>query len=83
MIAKGSISKTVKKGMTNDQNGAVRKPVYENSEDCVSPLSPAVVFGTIPASRLQTVFSITHPDHSIKRAGSSAITEIEMLTSPK
>jgi hypothetical protein len=98
----GSISETGMKSVANDQNGAVRKPVYENSEDCVSPLSvfvedPAthpmlltqtmahrlsltVVYGTIPALRLQTVFSITHSDHSLTQDGSSVITVLEMHT---
>jgi hypothetical protein len=42
------------------------------------PLSPASGQGTMPASGLQTVFSITHSDHSFMHARSSSITE--MLT---
>jgi hypothetical protein len=35
--------------------------------------------GPMPASGLQTVFSITHPDHSSMYSRLSDITEIEML----
>jgi len=34
----------------------------------------------MPASRLQTVFAITHHDQSIESYGFSAIKEIEMIT---
>jgi len=34
--------------------------------------------GSIPASRLQTVFSITQSDHSLSCSGSSVITDLEM-----
>jgi hypothetical protein len=51
--------RTVMKAITNDKNGAVRKPVYENSEDRGSPLS---VFVEDPATR--TYAPLTDNDSS-------------------
>ena len=89
-------------GLMNDPNDAVRKPVYDRSEDCGLPvsvfvedpathpmlltqtmvrhISPATDQGTMPASGLQTVFSITHPDHPITQDGSGDNTILEMHT---
>jgi hypothetical protein len=66
------------KNMTNGQNGAARKPVYEKSEDCGSLHISGSDQGTMSASGLQTVFSITHPDRSITQDGAGAITVLEM-----
>jgi hypothetical protein len=50
------------------------------NKDNNSP-SPFCVIETMPASRLQTVFAITHPDQSLKPCGFNAIMEIEMVSS--
>jgi hypothetical protein len=70
MILQGGISRDVMKGLTVDQNGD-----FENSP------SPFCVIETIPASRLQTVFAITHSDLSFPHSEFSSIAVSEMLTS--
>jgi len=66
----GSISKTVMKGVRNDQNGAALKHAHFPSSMIICSVSgvgspfPSGK-GTMPASGLQTVFAITHSDHFI------------------
>jgi len=71
--------------LTNDQDGEFRKHAHFPSSKKIGSVSglgspfPSGK-GPMPASRLQTVFAITHPDQSMKHFGLSAITEMEMLT---
>jgi hypothetical protein len=48
------------------------------NKDNNSP-SPFCVIETMPASGLQTVFSIKHPDHLIKHTGFRAMAVLEMI----
>jgi hypothetical protein len=70
--------------ITNDQNGDFENtPIFPSEENWLGfrrRLSFPSGQETMLASGLQTVFSVTHPDHSTTQAGSSAITEMEMLT---
>ena len=72
------------KVLMSDQIGAARKPAIFPSEENWLGFQPRLSFpsgqGTMPASGFQTIFSITHSDHSIPHAASSAITDIGMLT---
>jgi len=66
-----SNSKTAMKGPKSDQNGDFKKPpIFPGEENWLGfrgRLSFPCGQGTMPASRLQTVFSITHSAYSIMR----------------
>jgi len=81
----GSISKTVMKDVMSDQAGDLENTQIFPSEGNWLGFRRRLSFpfgqGTMPASGPQTVYSITHSDHSIMQNGSGAITVFEMHTS--
>jgi len=79
----GSIPKTVMKGITSDQNGDFKTtPIFPGEENRLDfrPRSPFLPVKEPRPLGLQTVFSITHSDHSIMPSSLNANTEIEILT---
>jgi len=69
--------------LTNDQNSDFRKHAHFPSSMKIGSVfglgsPPPLGKRTMRASRLQTVFAITHPDQSIKHFGLNAITEKEI-----
>jgi len=80
----GSISKTVMIGLPSDQIGDFENTSIFPQRGKIDSVSGLALLS--PWSRnharfgLQTVFSITQPDHSIPLVGSSAITVLEMYT---